>query len=545
MADGDLQQNVIVQVSGAADAVSQIRNIDSAFRGLQTSLNAPLGNLAGGTSYFASLADIGKTTAAASSGMQTMGRSAGEMGDRTAAAFQHAGIYLFSRQLLDMFNMGALAQHAFLAISIGFEAVTDSIGVAASTIAPWLLALAGGMLIFEQWEKHLTKSAKAHEELAKKEQQALTQTVALKDAIDQYAKKLGTLPGYLSDLKDKTEALAKIEAQHAILEDAQAMAAIDRMRITREEREADLSETLRVAQAQLPVIQKNSLAYYDEKVAIAKVSAELKSLRDEETQDEQTKSKLAATIKELAAGHSGLIEGLKKEGDLNKPPKPPKPPKPEKDLIYGPSYVDYVHDIMLRHVEQDKDIAYFKKALDEKHAAEAKHLEEETALFSQTMGHVQSLTSSAFAKMIVEGTTFKEAFKNIAKQVEEAFVSAVIRMMEQWLMFEALTGVAGMFGLGGVLGASGWANIVGGTHFASGGDFMVNRPTMFIAGEGGGPERVQVTPQGPNAAAGGGGGSTVVNATINVSGSGDPRAVAQEIMRQVRGLAQLDFVRAH
>lgn len=65
---------------------------------------------------------------------------------------------------------------------------------------------------------------------------------------------------------------------------------------------------------------------------------------------------------------------------------------------------------------------------------------------------------------------------------------------------------------------------------ASGGDYMVTKPTWFLAGEAG-PERATFTPQGSTTNMGG--------ITINVSGAGDPRAVAAEVSRilaaQARG----------
>jgi len=65
---------------------------------------------------------------------------------------------------------------------------------------------------------------------------------------------------------------------------------------------------------------------------------------------------------------------------------------------------------------------------------------------------------------------------------------------------------------------------------AAGGDYMVNQPTLFLAGEAG-PERATFTPQG-----GGGAGGGII---ININGAGDPHAVAREVSTML--MAQLNM----
>lgn len=100
------------------------------------------------------------------------------------------------------------------------------------------------------------------------------------------------------------------------------------------------------------------------------------------------------------------------------------------------------------------------------------------------------------AKMIVEGGRFKDVLTSIWKSLAEAVIAQIMRMIAEWLIFQAMTGGAGG-GLGAVLG--GWAD--GG---------MINEPSIitgmrsgksYLAGEAG-PE--MVVPAG----AGGGGGSS-------------------------------------
>ncbi|MGD0750693.1 MAG: hypothetical protein ABSA23_04720, partial [Anaerolineales bacterium] len=72
---------------------------------------------------------------------------------------------------------------------------------------------------------------------------------------------------------------------------------------------------------------------------------------------------------------------------------------------------------------------------------------------------------------------------------------------------------------------------------ATGGDYIVNKPTTFLAGEAG-PERATFTPLG--GASGGGGGNTIY---LNVNGAGDPGAVAREVIRQLGTTVNLQGAR--
>ncbi|MGD0708275.1 MAG: hypothetical protein ABSA51_07465, partial [Anaerolineaceae bacterium] len=75
---------------------------------------------------------------------------------------------------------------------------------------------------------------------------------------------------------------------------------------------------------------------------------------------------------------------------------------------------------------------------------------------------------------------------------------------------------------------------------ASGGDYIVSKPTVFLAGEAG-PERATFTPLSNGGAGGAGGGPVTIY--LNVNGSGNPSAVAQEVIRLLGTLANLQGVR--
>jgi hypothetical protein len=106
----------------------------------------------------------------------------------------------------------------------------------------------------------------------------------------------------------------------------------------------------------------------------------------------------------------------------------------------------------------------------------------------------------AIGSMIVDGKDFGKSMEEVFKNMAREFISQVTQMMIKWAAFQALTGGAGGFG-GGIFG------------FAKGVDTVVNKPTMFMAGEGG-PERVTVQPMAGSNNGGGGGGGSPTNVNI-------------------------------
>jgi hypothetical protein len=114
--------------------------------------------------------------------------------------------------------------------------------------------------------------------------------------------------------------------------------------------------------------------------------------------------------------------------------------------------------------------------------------------------------SQAFAQMVVEGNNFVDSMKTAFKNLAESFISAVTQMIAKWAIFTALTGMGGSSAVvGGFLGI---------TKAQSGFSGMVDKPTLFMAGEAG-PEYVHVTPGGEGG--GGGGTSNVIVGDIHVN----------------------------
>jgi len=171
-----------------------------------------------------------------------------------------------------------------------------------------------------------------------------------------------------------------------------------------------------------------------------------------------------------------------------------------------------------------------------------------TAWVDMTTTMIDSFASST-AKMIVEGGKFSDIMRNLWTQLAEMIIQQIIRMIAEWLIWEAISGGAGGFA-GGFLG-----------HGAAGG--MINEPSMvigmrsgsaFVAGEAGpeafGPAGTTNTLNGGAAASsgggsggGGGGGDVHVHITgqfIEGSPSKWQRLVQEQIAPQIRRLAMKD-----
>ena len=139
----------------------------------------------------------------------------------------------------------------------------------------------------------------------------------------------------------------------------------------------------------------------------------------------------------------------------------------------------------------------------------------------QELGNtINSVWSQNVTGILKGTTTVADAFKNMATGMGDAFISAITKMITNWILFQNVTGTyksgAGLIGTigswfgakeGGILPGS-WEPI---HAFAQGG--MVTRPTLGMIGEGGGSEAV-IPLKGGKIPIEGGRGDTYVNNTF-------------------------------
>jgi len=184
------------------------------------------------------------------------------------------------------------------------------------------------------------------------------------------------------------------------------------------------------------------------------------------------------------------------------------------------------------------------KALKRANEAHQKSFEELGKLSNNIATQIGSDFGDAFARSLVEGKSFTDQMKHAFRSMAEHIISDIIQMTIKWMILNAVShGAAGTFGSFA-------------SHYAIGGQVMVDRPTLFMAGEGG-PELATFQPLsamsggGSHGGGSGGGNSPAIGQIympITINGVNDTdkiaREVGQKIIQQVRGAGQLNFVRA-
>lgn len=181
-------------------------------------------------------------------------------------------------------------------------------------------------------------------------------------------------------------------------------------------------------------------------------------------------------------------------------------------------------------------------------AAEAmqKDFEKQAKFVEKTVNQIGSDIGNAFSQSLVEGKSFTESMKDAFHKMAEQIISDLIAMIVKMAIFNAMSG--GMFGdRAASFGMAGLKSL----GMATGGQAIVDRPTLFMAGDNG-PELATFTPLSGAASrgsSGGGGGGTTYNMPVSVmvSGVNDPdriaRQVGKKIIENIRGSGELSFSR--
>jgi hypothetical protein len=119
---------------------------------------------------------------------------------------------------------------------------------------------------------------------------------------------------------------------------------------------------------------------------------------------------------------------------------------------------------------------------------ELKKIKESEAIWQEFGNSLSSVWAENVSNMLKGTETFADGFKNLIQGVANSFISAVSKMIVNWILFKNVQGTykSGV-GLLGIVGS-----MLGMQH---GGSFWANRPTPLLVGEGGQREFVSVTPE--------------------------------------------------
>jgi chromosome segregation ATPase len=125
--------------------------------------------------------------------------------------FEHAGLYIFTRQALGAVGMGDLARHAFGAISAAITGVSEAAGIATSTLGPLLFGIGAAVAVYEMYAGKAEKAAKQQEEFHKAQLESMNSTVELKEKLHTLEEQLGKLPSKWRDLKTAMDEAVRVQ----------------------------------------------------------------------------------------------------------------------------------------------------------------------------------------------------------------------------------------------------------------------------------------------------------------------------------------------
>jgi hypothetical protein len=226
---------------------------------------------------------------------------------RFAERFEHAGIFMFSRQVLGLAGLSDVARHTMGVITLGFEEVATAAGIATTSLAPLLLAAGAGILIFEKMAGGHHKAAESLEDLHKQQAEALGTTVDLELAMGKYQNTVGPLPGSLDKLRDATEKLDESQRRHLMTTEALQMKAAQ--------------ETIASNQAEIDAIKAKQKEFDNDEITMRQYGAttadfqrEAKGLADRLKELEEANTKATQSFEQAKADIKAQGEGYKDAG---------------------------------------------------------------------------------------------------------------------------------------------------------------------------------------------------------------------------------------
>ena len=462
----------------------------------------------------ASAAEIGK----AESALNGVSASSGRMEGMFQHKFQHIGLMLFAGDALRASGLGAETRQVITALNLALTAGAGAAGLSSGglmLVVTALGALAGIAIKVIGHEKSLADATEKAVEADDKYIESLNEKIRLMEG---YQNTVGKLNSVQQNYLDTMKSINEEEGKKANADLVQRMNDLNKSIALEQDygEKIDWVQSLWEGNAEAEwktnkqntkAMEENNAALLKNKAALADVMLQLNSLHTHGVtafKDVAQAAKDAAKANEEAAKEADKVWAEEANARL-----------------------DEIHEETEEMVKSNEKMA----ATAEKFA-----------------GQIGGDFGNAFAKSLVEGKNFTEQMRQAFKNMAEQIISDIVRMITEWAIFSAMSGMGGNVGMMGMAGLShmGIGNAVGGSS-------IVDRPTLFMAGEGG-PEMATFTPlasMGSTATGSGGQGGTKISiGSVNVTANGveDPDTLAKDvgrkIIQQIRGMGQLDFVRA-
>lgn len=452
--------------------------------------------------------------------------------------FQHIGLMLFAGDALRASGLGREARMVVSTLNLALTELGAAAGLSSGGLMLVVAALSAavgiGMKVIESHKnqsEELTKLVDSEE----KEMKSLNDSIAV---IEEYKKKVGEIPPTLEDVLTAKKALREFEAAVEIETLHQQIEATATLVIQEEAERLQIEKNalfvqhltlakfalLAISQGLTPAIQALISKHED----FGKILQEnAKAMLENNVKLQEAKNRLSEltdknydAAKAIKDREKAVDEEAKAEEEANK------------------------ETLKLLNEAAEQSYATFEKE-QKAHEAMVKKMEDQAKSTFNTINNEQS---KAFAKMVVEGQSFSQATAHMWRDIAEQVIAQIERMLVEWAIWMAATGGTGVAS-GGFSGAVG--KMLG---FASGGEVLVDKPTIMLAGEGGEPELATFTPLSKMGAKGssmegGAGGVTINIGTIqsNAYGVNDPDQLAtdvgQKIVERIRGRGDLNFAR--
>jgi hypothetical protein len=444
-----------------------------------------------------------------SQGMQGISQSHMDLKGKFQERFQHIGLMLFAGDALRAAGLGRETRMVINTMNIALNSTAMAGGLASGGIMLVVTALVALSGILATVLKHHKNLFDQLEKTNKSHHEELKATIEIVDSIKEYEKETGKMPGYLKAWEDSEKNLMKIQIQRQIEGDKAQISALILLMNEEERHREKLKEA--ISDNEIIIAQVKKAAGMTD-VYQGMLVTQNKGLKDVNSTITEHKAKLDQLIASVRLLRSEGTDDIKK-------------------LTVRLLRSEGTDDIK-KLTEEHKKAREEADRLAKKHDELYKHVKEASDKIIKEFG-------MANAKMIVEGKSFGEEMGNVFKNMAEMFIELVTEMMVKWVAFQALTGGFGFseIGVGSFLGV---------LPQASGGNYLVERPTMFLAGEAG-PEMATFTPLAAASKSGNSMSVSIGNVHTEVYGVQDADRIANEvglkIVQRIRGMGDIAFAR--
>lgn len=477
----------------------------------------------------------------ASQGLETITTSSNKLQEAFSKRFEHIGLQVFAGEALRASGVGMETRAVVSTLGLALNTMAASFGAAAVPIFLTVTALVavGGIIAKivdhqKSLEEALKKNIESNDKLLKSYQENIK-------AITDYETQLGHTVPWLDTFKDAQEKAKKAT------DDATASLYLQQIAIVNSQivgiKEAisaneDLTNKIKNHDQSLKAIIPDMKAWDAATTGLNAKHAEL------ENQLVQTNAKLKdqeANVIALHHGYSNMNDMLKDHT------------KALKDSAEAAKKA--AEAAQKAQNQQSKEDYEFYRQWSELHNKMTKQATHDYNQIAKTgvdaVNTIEKEQANAFASMLVKGKSFADATAHLWSDMETQIIAAIEEIIVKLTIMYALESAMGLGGLGSIAGKIGGSLYPGNAAFAgpqaTGGDYMVSQPTLFMAGEAG-PERATFTPLSQMGGGGGGGGQNQIGPIqVVVNGVQDPSAIAdkvgQAIAMRIRGRGDIAFAR--